>query len=168
MSITAAFDKFGAITAAIDGQVMTVPNDPTNRHRQMLADWEAKGHEIELYVAPPPLHDDLFAERDRRLALGFDYDFGDARGVHRVNTTPADMLGWDEVTKLAQALINVGQPKQAITIATGTGLAQVTAMEWQSVLLAAAGLRQLVWSRSFALGAMDPIPADFTDDKYWS
>src|SRR5690606_41968408 len=42
----------------------------------------------------------VVAERDRRLAMGFDYDFQDERGVHRISTTPADMAGWDEVTKL--------------------------------------------------------------------
>ena len=31
------------------------------------------------------------AERDRRLALGFNYDFGDSRGVHRIGTTLADI-----------------------------------------------------------------------------
>ena len=107
------------------------------------------------------------AERDRRLALGFDYDFGDARGVHRINTTPSDMAGWDEVTKLAQALLNIGQTEQPITIATGTGVTQVTPLEWQQVMLAAAAFRQPIWAASFVLEAMDPIPADFADDQHW-
>lgn len=118
--------------------------------------------------APTPFKADLYAERDRRLALGFDYEFNDERGVHRINTTPADMIGWDEVTKLAQALINLDQPDAHITIATGSGIAEVTAMEWQAVLLAAGTFRQQVWGASFMLEAVDPIPDDFAEDGYWN
>ncbi len=44
--------------------------------------------------------DDVISERDRRLSLGFEYDFGNERGVHHIATTPEDMKGWDEVSKL--------------------------------------------------------------------
>lgn len=114
------------------------------------------------YAAPI----DINAERDRRLAFGFDYDFGDDRGVHRINTTPEDMVGWDEVTKLASALLAISQ-STPITIATGTGVTQVTPIEWQQVMLAAAAFRQPIWGASFVLEAMDPIPTGFTDDSYW-
>lgn len=37
----------GAIQATIDGVVMCIPDDPTNRHRQMIAEWESvKGNKI--------------------------------------------------------------------------------------------------------------------------
>jgi hypothetical protein len=39
-------------------------------------------------------------ERDARLERGFIYDFGLGRGPHLIGTTPSDMRGWDEVTKL--------------------------------------------------------------------
>jgi len=117
---------------------------------------------------PKVLPADVHAERDRRLAAGFDYDFGDARGVHLIRTTPGDMVGWDEVTKFAQALINAGQPTTLISIATGTGLVQLTAMEWQGVLIAAAAFRQPIWGASFILEAMNPIPADFREEAYWT
>lgn len=115
-------------------------------------------------VAPADVH----AERDRRLAAGFSYNFGDERGIHFIRTTPGDMVGWDEVTKFAQALINAGQPSTLITIATGTGATQLTAMEWQGVLIAAAAFRQPIWGASFVLEALDPIPADFREDVYWT
>jgi hypothetical protein len=108
------------------------------------------------------------AECERRLALGFDYDFGDARGVHRIGTTARDMAGWDEVSKIAQALINVGQGAQTIAISTDTGSCEVTAAEWQSILIAAAQFRQPIWLASFDLQAMDPIPTDYANDSYWS
>jgi len=114
-----------------------------------------------------PTLDDLYGERDRRLAEGFDYDFGDARGVHRIRTSIADMIGWDEVSKFASALLALGQTTQPITIATGTGVTQVTPVEWQMVMLAAAAFRQPIWGASFILENMNPIPADFRNDAYW-
>lgn len=110
----------------------------------------------------------IVTERDRRLSLGFDYDFGDDRGTHHFGTTPDDMKGWDEVTTLAAAMIAAGQEADTITILTDTAPAVVTAAEWQDVLLAAGAFRQPIWQASFAIAAMDPIPQDFTDDSYWS
>lgn len=106
-------------------------------------------------------------ERERRLALGFDYDFGDERGVHHIATSPEDMKGWDEVTMLANAAINAGVPATEILILTSTGPVTITAAEWQQVLLASANFRQPIWQVSFALQAMDPIPADFSDAAHW-
>lgn len=123
-----------------------------------------RGHAL---AGPVALPADVHAERDRRLAGGFDYGFGDERGVHRINTTVGDMVGWDEVTKFAQALITAGQPAHVISIATGSGLVQLTAMEWQGVLIAAAQFRQPIWGASFLLESMDTIPADFSNDAYW-
>lgn len=111
---------------------------------------------------------ELNEERDRRLGLGFDYDFGDSRGVHRINTTPGDMIGWDEVTKFAQALINSGQGGFLISIATGTGIVQLTANEWQAILIGAALFRQPIWGASFMIEQLNPIPHDFRDDAYWT
>lgn len=111
---------------------------------------------------------DIWAERARRLALGFDYDFGDDRGVHRIGTTASDMVGWNEVTKIASALVNVGQASGTITILTDTGVAVVTALEWQQIMLAAAVVQQPIWLKSFTLLGMEPIPADYADDRWWS
>lgn len=109
----------------------------------------------------------IVAERERRLAAGFDYDFGDVRGVHRLATSEPDMRGWDEVTKVANAMLALGDTTSAIGILTETGPADVTALEWQYVLVAAAAFRQPVWAASFALQAMEPMPDDVTDDRYW-
>jgi hypothetical protein len=114
-----------------------------------------------------PTAADVEIERKRRLAAGFDYAFPDARGTHRIGTTDADMAGWSEVTMLAGAMIAAGQPAGTIAIVTNTGPATVTAIEWQSILLAAAAFRQPIWAASFALQAMSPIPADYADDAHW-
>lgn len=103
----------------------------------------------------------------RRLALGFNYDFEDARGVHTIATTDKDMEGWREVTDLANARIATSDTT-AITIATETGVCQVTPTEWMDVLKAAAAFRQPIWAYSFVLQAQDPIPADYTDDSHWT
>lgn len=157
-------DNSQRVIIADDGR--GIPVDPANADYQALL---ASGVEILPFEPPPPTSVDVQAERARRLGLGFDYDFGDARGVHRIGTTPADMEGWDEVSKLAAALIATGNGSTQIAIVTDTGPANVTALEWQGVLVAAAQFRQPIWAGSFALQAMTPIPADFaTNDQYWS
>lgn len=124
--------------------------------------------EVIAFLNPPPNAADVVAERDRRLSLGFEYDFGDERGVHHIATTDEDMRGWDEVSKLASAAINAGLPNIEITILTNTGPAAVTAAEWQQILIASAAHRQPIWQASFVLQAMNPIPADYADDAYWA
>ena len=121
-------------------------------------------------VPPPasPTAADVAIERDRRLSAGFDFDFGDSRGVHRFGTTDADLRGWREVTDICAALLAKGEPAIAVRIATDTGETTVTAADWQSVLLSAGAFRQPIWRASFALQAMDPIPEDYADDAYWS
>lgn len=121
------------------------------------------------YALPGPIVTitNVVAERDRRLALGFDFDFGDERGVHHIGTTPGDMVGWNAVTMAANAIIATGAPA-TIDILTESGPATVTAMEWQQVLLAATTAQQPIWHASFALSAMSPIPAAFRDDSYWN
>ena len=116
----------------------------------------------------PPSVNDVVAERKRRLGLGFSYDFGDARGVHQIGTTPNDMIGWREVIDYANALIDSGDTTTKIAIVTDTGPAEVTAPEWQAIMLVAASVRQNIWAKSFALQAMQPIPGDYANDSYWS
>lgn len=111
---------------------------------------------------------EVVAERERRLALGFNYDFGDARGVHRIGTTKRDLEGWDEVSKYAGALIDAGQTSTTINIATDTGPCTVTPIEWRAIEIASAQYRQPLWAKSFALMASNPIPADYANDIYWS
>lgn len=117
--------------------------------------------------AVPVTEGDVIAERRRRQAAGFTYDFADERGLHHIGTTDQDMRGWDEVTTWSNAMINLGNAAATTVIVTETGPAQITATDWQSVLAAAAAFRQPIWAASFALSAMTPIPADFADDQYW-
>lgn len=107
------------------------------------------------------------AERDRRLAMGFDYDFGDARGVHRIGTTESDMRGWQEVTLWSHAAMALDAPNAPIGILTDTGPVTVTAREWQEILMAATDFRQPIWHASFSIAALNPPPADVAADELW-
>lgn len=159
----------GRIEIILDGVSMLVPDDMGNRHRQMVAEWEAAGGVIAAYEPPPapaPTKSDVEAERDRRLARGFSYDFGDDRGVHRFGTTPNDMGGWDEVNKVADVRRRAGST-DPITISTETGVVEITPAEWDSILLASAAMRQPIWRASFTLAAMNPIPEDYAADTRW-
>lgn len=123
---------------------------------------------IERRTQRPITVDDIVCERERRLALGFDYNFGDARGVHHIGTTEQDLKGWDEVSKYAGALIDAGQTSTQISIATNTGLCTVTPIEWRAIEIKSAEFRQPLWAASFALMASNPIPADYANDIHWS
>ncbi len=46
--------EHGNIRAVIDGEEMFVPDDTGNRHRQMIAEWEALGNTIAPYAPPVP------------------------------------------------------------------------------------------------------------------
>jgi hypothetical protein len=131
----------------------------------VLADDELS---LRVGTAKADLIDGIVAERQRRLSLGFDYDFQDVRGVHRVGTTPEDMTGWREVIDFANALIDTGDTTTTIAIVTDTGPTNVTAPEWQAVMLQAATVRQRIWAKSFVLQAMNPIPEDYANDNYWT
>lgn len=47
------YTKDGSIAAIIDGENAIVPNDMRNRHRLMIAEWEAAGNTIPPYVPEP-------------------------------------------------------------------------------------------------------------------
>jgi hypothetical protein len=132
-------------------------------------EWQVSVSDELVHVGRPVTVDDLLIERDRRLALGFDYDFTDSRGIHHIGTAPGDMEKWvGEVTPIAQAYLNLGTPSAQIEIQTETGLVSVTALEWQSILAAAMNTRQPVYQGYFTLKTMDPIPVDFAADQYWT
>lgn len=110
----------------------------------------------------------LAQERDRRLAMGFSFDFGDERGVHIIGTTADDMRGWDEVSQICDLIRRGVIDQPAIGISTETGDVEITPAEWDLVVAAAAAFRQPVWQASFALANLDELPADFADDAWWS
>jgi hypothetical protein len=49
------YTQFGDIEATIDDIRVFVPDNLSNRHRQMIAEWEALGNTIPPYVPPEPV-----------------------------------------------------------------------------------------------------------------
>lgn len=127
---------------------------------------EVAGRPAPVFADIVPTVADVLAERERRLALGFDHDFGDARGVHHIGTAAEDQRGWDEVSKIALARSAAGTTTP-IAIVTDTGPCMVTPAEWLAVLETAADFRQPIWQASFILQAMNPIPSNFAENAYW-
>lgn len=128
-------------------------------HPLVEAAVRAGGYEVLELPAPPPLPapsvDDLKrmveVERDRRLSVGFDFDFGDTRGVHRFGTTGSDRFGWAEVEGLAAAALDIGQASLPIAVRTDTGDLTIAAHEWPAVRLAGALALQPVWQASWTI-----------------
>lgn len=109
----------------------------------------------------------ILLERAARLAAGFDYDFGDERGIHRIGTTEEDHRGWEYVDRWAAAQTALGNHSATLTITTDTGPTFVTPQEWYQIVAHGAVVQQPIWQASFALQAMDPIPEDFTENSWW-
>lgn len=63
------YTSTGAIEAVIDGETVFVPDDMANRHRQMVAEWEAAGNTIPAYEPPPPPLPAPLTARQLRLGL---------------------------------------------------------------------------------------------------
>lgn len=97
----------------------------------------------------------VICNRERRLAMGFDYDFGDARACigspRAIRTCAAGMRS----PKVANAMLALGDISSSIGIVTEAEPVEVAAFEWQHVLVAAGTFCQPIWTASFALQAMD-------------
>lgn len=89
--------------------------------------------------------------RDSKLGAGFDFDFGDARGVHRFGTTSRDRRGWDQVKALADAAMQAGFASLEIAVRTDSGDVTIAASEWPQIMLAGAQAFQPTWAASWAI-----------------
>ena len=154
--LTCSVDSNNVVTILGDGQI---PNEA----KALLE----KGVVPIAFTPPPITPSQVQAERIRRLGLGFSYDFKDVRGVHVIGTTPADMLGWDDVDKSVNALVTLGLISQTFDIVTNTGRATITPVDWAKITLGATAFRTPIWFASFTLEATPVIPQDYTADKYW-
>ena len=132
---------------------------------------EYAGYRLDAWdmASPPPSINDVVRERSRRLAVGFDYNFGTAEApdIKHVGTSEEDMVGWNEVTSWANAQVALNDTTSTVTIMTDDGAVVVTAIGWLKVVNAATAFRQPIWAASFTLENMTPIPSDYTDNKWW-
>lgn len=135
------YTSTGFIDATIDGLRMMVPDDLANRHRQMIAEWEAKGNTIPAYVPPAPPASEVKAEAQRRIELvmkphqqsNYHALFAESVVLHGADTTlwPSEL----------QAQLETGLAK----------FNQIKALR----------------AKSNEIETMNPIPADFRNDSYW-
>ena len=96
---SARYTETGSILAVIDGLQMTVPDDMANRHRQMIAEWEAEGNAIEPYVPPPepvPSAVSMFQARAALLAAGL-YEAVDA-AIQQAGGV--NLVAWEYATEV--------------------------------------------------------------------
>ena len=122
----------GMIDATIDGVRMTVPDDRGNRHRQMIAEWEAQGSTIPAYVPPAPSTDPAsFPLSNRQLRLGLIRNGIGLSAVAAVIAAIPDAVARDEATVWWEytEVIQWGHPMTQTLIALmGIPLANASAM----------------------------------------
>jgi len=165
------YTQTGSIEATIDGVRMSVPDDMSNRHRQMIADWEVAGNTVPAYVAALPTSADLNAERDRRIAAGFVYggnlfDFNDRA---KANISGAAQLAFIAIVAGVQPgdLFWNGGLSPFTWIAADNSLVTMDAQTVIQFGRTAAEHEQAHIFAARALKDMEPIPVDYTEDRYW-
>jgi len=121
-------------------------------------------------VVPPlaPTIANVDAERDRRLGLGISYNFGDARGTQTIGTTATDMASWQQVALWAQTKQTLGETTATTLILTNSGSATIVPMDWFKIADAISAMQQPIWAHALALYQMNPIPANYAADSYWT
>ncbi len=161
----------GYISAEFNGVEVFVPDDKGNRHRQLIAEWEAEGNVIPPYSPPAATSLDVDAERDRRIAAGFTYagklfqarqfdldnirSMATAASVKIVQGAQDGDLRWFDPNNDFYwiAADNTTMPMSAPDMVEFA----MTAAAWGSKHILAGA----------ALKSMSPIPTDFSDNKWW-
>lgn len=103
MPVTAQYQEDGSILASWDGKLAVIPDEPTNRDRIRLAQWEANGGVIQPYVPP-----DTSAEDARKAAYDADVNM-DGMYKRLKSASPEQIEDWinANMTNLAQARVVV-------------------------------------------------------------
>lgn len=161
----------GAIDATIDGVRMEVPDEMANRHRQIIAAWEAAGNAIPSLPHSVPSSAEVNAERDRRSHAGFQfggksYAFDPAS---KARVTGAATLAGFAVVAGAQPgdLFWHDGDKPFRFIANDNSENEMDAQTCFAFGQAAAAHEEAHIFAARAVKDMDPIPADYTADSYW-
>lgn len=155
-----------------DSDGATIPADPKNRDYADYLAWRAKGNTPAAEVKPTPTTSDINAERDRRIAATFTFDGkpydNDEASKQRI-TGAATLAGFAMAAgKQPGDLLWHGGTAPFTWIAADNSL---TTMDAPTCFrfgqqCAAHETRMIFFAR--ALKEMNPIPADYTADKYWS
>lgn len=167
--------KFGdadktSIIAVLDGQAMTIPVDPMNRHYRRIVDGIAADAElgvapqapitIEDYSLPAPSVEVIQAEADRRVSAGI---------ITAGKPYKTDDSTTQKLRELVQGFRDGDVPIGGYTFSTAAGDAVTYETEAQADFIRriANAYRAQVLAASHVLQTSDPIPADYTDDVHW-
>ncbi|PZU17794.1 MAG: hypothetical protein DI589_25590 [Shinella sp.] len=108
------------------------------------------------------MKDAVNAERTRRITTGKVID-----GVH-VTGTDEDARNLTSLAMGAQLRLGMGDMTTLTTYRDGDNVDhQLTPSQIVAIWQASAGYVSALYTASWSLKAMTPIPADFADDGYW-
>ncbi|MHA7968974.1 DUF4376 domain-containing protein [Rhizobium sp. CAU 1783] len=170
--IVHGYTATGAVDATIDGLRMAIPDDPSNRHRRMIASWEADGNIIPPYVLPAAVSTDVNAERDRRIQAGTTITVT-GYGPIPLTGRERDQINLITLASRAQAMKAAGLTAAGIVIRDRDNINHTLTPD-QMIELVSAGTgwieatMKVSWDMKDSAGAFpDGIPPNYTDDLYW-
>jgi hypothetical protein len=112
--------------------------------------------------APPVTGDVVNAERLRRIVAGKVVD-----GVH-VTGTDEDARNLTNLALAAQLRLAAGDMSTVTVYRDGDNFDhELTPLQVMSLWQQSSAYVSALYAASWALKALDPIPADFADDRYW-
>ncbi|MDA5627771.1 MULTISPECIES: DUF4376 domain-containing protein [Agrobacterium] len=172
------YTESGMIRAEMGEVEILVPDDISNRHRQMIAEWEGEGNTIPPYTAPGPSEPDVDAERNRRIDAGFVFEgvHYQSRAEDRENIAGAKAAATDAITLFGaeagnfawQQLLDPGAPPEFRWIAADNDTHPMDAQTVMRFGYAALNHKQAHILAARTLKNMSPIPADYaTNPDYW-
>lgn len=174
------YTQTGFIDATIDGIRMTIPDDMSNRIRQMIAVWEASGN-----VIPPYLEissneitaNQINIEKDNRINSGFIFqgklyqsDVSSRENIAGAFSMATQAIAQGALTGnyLWQKLVDYSIDTPFTWITSNN---EIVPMDAQTVVqfgYSALAYKQKLIFKAYALKSMNPIPTDYMDDKYWT
>ncbi|MCB1511067.1 MAG: DUF4376 domain-containing protein [Hyphomicrobiaceae bacterium] len=149
-----------------DAGYVEAPAKPSFDPDAEYLDWTGSDWAVE--SQPYPSAEDVNRERDRRTLAGKTFTvtgYGDIP-VAGDATSQLNLLALKDTArdlKAANVTAAVIPYRDAVN-----GQHQLTADQIIELVDAGKAQVQLLYSKSWALKAMDPIPRDFTDDSYWT
>ncbi|QKV18707.1 hypothetical protein [Oricola thermophila] len=169
---SATYTESGTIIAVIDGKQVSVPDDPANRHRRMISEWEAGGGVIEPYQPPAPTAADVNSERDRRIAAGTTLTVA-GYGSIPITGTLRDQIALEALRSRAVKLADDGVTEPVMLLRDRDNVTH-NLTPAQMVELVDAGMAwieatmRVSWAMKDATAPFEAgIPADYADDQYW-
>lgn len=150
-----------------DGTVLNVPEAPGNRHYSELQEWLASDNSLSVKPAPPISNSQVNMERERRITEG--------TTVSVSNYGSIKIQGRDEDQRNLQGLAMISNMRIAqgnttvLTVFRDAENVNHDLTPPQIVELWSKGVTWIsnVYSSSWTIKAMDPIPQDYNANTRW-